>query len=110
VVLSIFVAMGAGFGGGTAMSRRSENVPVGIGAKKAEDPGAAHRQGWARLLCCQAQSKLELVAMVGAGPATVRTPGVPVRIRDAPIREGNAERTNNAGVRQTTWRMSPDFI
>jgi hypothetical protein len=38
VVLSIFVAMGAGFGGGTPMSGRSENVPVGIGAMKAEDP------------------------------------------------------------------------
>ena len=34
--------MGAGFSGGNTMSGHSENVPVGIGAMKAEDPLATH--------------------------------------------------------------------
>src|ERR1700741_2923189 len=51
VGLSVFWAMDAGFAGATPMSGRSEKAPVGVGARKAEDPGAIHRQGWERLLC-----------------------------------------------------------
>src|SRR5436190_6713005 len=42
VVLSIFVAMDGGFVGVTPMSGLSEKVPVGIGARKADDPGTTH--------------------------------------------------------------------
>lgn len=84
------------------MSGRSEKVPVGTGARKAEDPGATHWQGWERLLCCEGQTKLVLVTAVAVGPATVRTLGMPVGISDAPISEGDPERTNSAGVCETT--------